>query len=237
MCPRLPAGILLFLAISNALLLVENKTAQTILAPSANQEGPTEAGLEEEFRQARDKLRLSPEFTGTDAESHIRFAETLHHRGDLTGAAEEYQAAIRLNSELTEAYRGLGVVLIDRHDWMGAVKALNITTRRRPDDAEAFYWLGRALMAQGDWTAASEALATAIRLKPDDAEAYVDLGLMHMVQDNPTAAEQALRLAVKLKPDNADAHNLLETVLTHQQEPQYLVREAHRMLDTMFARE
>ena len=237
MCPRLPAGILLFLAISNALLLVENKTAQTILAPSANQEGPTEAGLEEEFRQARDKLRLSPEFTGTDAESHIRFAETLHHRGDLTGATEEYQAAIRLNSELTEAYRGLGVVLIDRHDWMGAVKALNITTRRRPDDAEAFYWLGRALMAQGDWTAASEALATAIRLKPDDAEAYVDLGLMHMVQGNPTAAEQAVRLAVKLKPDNADAHNLLETVLTHQREPQYLVREAHRMLDTMFARE
>ena len=90
-------------------------------------------------------------------------------------------------------------------------------------------------MAQGDWTETSEALAAAIRLKPDDAEAYADLGLMQMVQGNPTASATALRLAVRLKPDNAD--NLLETVLTHQQEPQYLVREAHRMLDTMFARE
>jgi cytochrome c-type biogenesis protein CcmH/NrfG len=238
MYPRLPAGILLFfLTISNTLLLLESETAQPALAASANQEGPTEAGLEEEFRQAREKLRLSPEFTGTDAEAHIRFAEALHHRGDLTGATEEYQTAIKLNSQLTEAYRGLGVVLIDRHDWMGAVKALNITTQRRPDDAEAFYWLGRALMARGDWTEASEALATAIRLKPDDAEAYADLGLMHMVQGNPTAATEALRLAVRLKPDNADAHNLLETVLTHQQEPQYLIREARRILDTMFARE
>ena len=237
MCPRLPAGILLFLTISNALPSRESPTVQAILAASGNQEGPTEAGLEEEFRLAREKLRLSPEFAGTNAEAHIRFAEVLHHRGDLTGATEEYQAAIKLNSELTEAYRGLGVVLIDRHDWVGAVKALNITTQRRPDDAEAFYWLGRALMAQAEWTEASEALATAIRLKPDDAEAYADLGLVHMVQGNPTAAAEALRLAVRLKPDNADAHNLLETAQTHQQEPQYLIREAHRMLDTMFARE
>ena len=134
MYPRLPAGILLFLTSSNTLLWLESQTAQPAFA-AASQEGPTEAGLEEEFRQAREKLRLSPEFAGTDAESHIRFAQTLHHRGDLTGATEEYQAAIELNSELTEAYRGLGVVLIDRHDWVGAVKALNITTQRRPDDA------------------------------------------------------------------------------------------------------
>jgi len=238
MYPRLPAGILLFFLItSNTLVALEDRTAQPVVAASDKQEGPSEEGLEEEFRQAREKLRLSPEFTGTDAEVHTRFAEALHHRGDLTGATEEYQAAIRLNSELTEAYRGLGVVLIDRHDWMGAVKALNITTQRRPDDAEAFYWLGRAQMARGNWTEATEALATAIRLKPDDAEAYADLGLMHMVQGNPTAAAEALRLAVRLKPDNADVHNLLETVLTHQQDPRYLIREAHRMLDTMFARE
>lgn len=238
MYPRLPAGILLFsLITSNILVVLEGPAERQAGAASIPQEGPTEAGLEEEFRNAREKLRSSPEFTGTDAESHIRFAKVLHHRGDLTGASEEYQAAINLNPELTEAYRGLGLVFIDRHNWMGAVKALNTTTQRRPDDAEAFYWLGRALMARGDWSEASEALTTAIRLKPDDAEAYVDLGLMHMVQGNPAVASEALRQALRLKPDNADAHNLLETVLNHQQEPQYLIREARRMLDTMFARE
>ena len=91
MYPRLPAGILLFLNIACALLLLESQTAQPACA-AAGQVGPTEAGLEEEFRQAREKLRLSPEFTGTDAEAHIRFAEALHHRGDLTGISSRHQA-------------------------------------------------------------------------------------------------------------------------------------------------
>jgi cytochrome c-type biogenesis protein CcmH/NrfG len=234
---RLLPAILLFESFSLATLVVFESQIPPTLAASAPREGPTETGLEEEFRQAREKLRASPEFTGTDADAHLRFAEALHHRGDLTGATEEYQAAITLDSELTEAYRGLGVVFIDRHDWIRAVKALTITTQRRPDDAEAFYWLGRANMARGDWKEAAEALARTIRLKPDDAEAYADLGLVRMAQGNPTAAVEALRQAVSLKPDDADAHSLLETVLTHQQNPEYVTEAARQVLNTMFARE
>lgn len=238
MCPRLHTGaFVLFLITSDVSIAIEGRAPTLQLADRISQEGPTEADLEQEFRQARNKLRLSTDFSGTDAETHLRLAEALHHKGDLTGAIEEYQAAIKLKPELTEAYRGIGVVCIDRHDWMGAVDALTITTQRRPDDAEAFYWLGRALMARGDWKGASEALATAARLKPDDAEAYADLGLMHMVQGNPTAAVEALRQAVTLKPDNADAHGLLETVLMHQQDPEQVTRAARQTLDMMFARE
>ena len=234
---RFQAVIVLFSFFSLATLVILESQVKPVLAASVSQEGPTETGLEEEFRQAREKLRSSPEFAGTDPEAHIRFAEALHHRGDLTGATEEYQSAINLNSELTEAYRGLGVVFIDRHDWMRAVKALKIATQRRPDDAEAFYWLGRAHMARGDWGEASEALATTIRLKPDDAEAYADLGLVRMAQGNPAGAAEALRQAVSLKPDNANAHSLLESVLTHQQSPEHVTAAARQVLDTMFARE
>jgi len=238
MTPRFPAGIcLLSFIISSLLVEIGSPVRQQAWADSSSQEGPTEADLEEEFRKAREKLRLSSEFAGTDAEAHIRLAEALHHRGDLTGATEEYQAAIKLNSQLTEAHRGLGVIFIDRHNWQGAVDALSIATQRDPHDAEAFYWLGRALMAQGNWKAASEALSTAVRLKPDDAEAYADLGLIRMVQGNPAAAVEALQQAVTLKPDNADAHALLETVLTHQQNPEHVTRAARQRLDTMFARE
>jgi cytochrome c-type biogenesis protein CcmH/NrfG len=234
---RLLSAIFLVGSFNLTTLITFESQVQPTLFGSISHEGPTETGLEEEFRQAREKLRASPEFAGTDPEAHLRFAEALHHRGDLTGATEEYQAAITLNPELTEAYRGLGVVFIDRHDWMRAVKALTITTQRRPEDAEAFYWLGRAHLARGDWKEAAEVLARTIRLKPEDAEAYADLGLVRMVQGNPPAAVEALRQAVSLKPDDADAHSLLETVLTHQQNPEQVTSAARQVLDTMFARE
>jgi cytochrome c-type biogenesis protein CcmH/NrfG len=238
MTPRFPAGIYLrSFFIFTLLVELGSHVVRHAWAASSSREGPTEAGLEEELRQSREKLRLSTEFAGTDAETHIRLAEVLHHRGDLTGATEEYQAAIALDPELTKPYRGLGVVYIDRHDWIRAVDALTITTRRQPNDAEAFYWLGRALMARRVWEGASEALTTALRLKPDDAEAYGDLGLVRMVQGDPGAAVEALRRAVRLKPDNADVHALLETVLAHQQDPDHVARAARQMLDAMFARE
>lgn len=200
-------------------------------------EGPTEASLEEEFRRAREALRASPGFKGQDAESHFRLAETLHHRGDMNGATDEYRAAIRLNPDFAEAYRGLGALLLDRHDYAGAAGALRTATGLRPNDAEAFYWLGRSLMALRDWPGATAALRTATRLKPDDAEAHADLGLVRMVQGDASGAEDALRQAVRLKPDNADAHHRLEIVQAHRHDPEFIARSASRILDTMFARE
>jgi cytochrome c-type biogenesis protein CcmH/NrfG len=223
--------IAVLVMVSVNLIVYGNKAA------GISQEGPTEAGLEEEFRQAREKLRSAPEFQRNDALTHMRFAEALHHRGDLTGAIQEYRAAISAKPDLSEAYRGLGVVFMDRHDWPRAAEALAIATDQHPDDAEAFYWLGRALMAHGDWSGAGTALTRAADLNPEDAEAYADLGLVRMAQGDLPAAAEALRHAVDLKPDNADTHNLLETVLAHQHDQEHVSKAARRMLDTMFARE
>jgi cytochrome c-type biogenesis protein CcmH/NrfG len=230
-------GMLLFLIGSGAVVIPEQSHAESQLSTTIAPEGPTEAGLEEEFSRARETLRASPEFRENDADIHMRLAQALHHRGDLTGATEEYHLAIRMKPELSEAYRGLGVVLMDRHDWRGATEALTVAINHRPDDAEAFYWLGRALMAQGDWDGAGQALGKAAILKPDDAEAYADLGLVRMAEGKLPAAAEALRHAVDLKPDNADTHNLLEIVLAHQDDPEHVSNAARRILDTMFARE
>lgn len=103
-------------------------------------EGPTEADLEAEFNRAREAVRVSPQFKGEHSETHFRLGEELRHRGDLTGAAEEYREAIRLKPDFADAYRGLGVVLMDRHDWPGAATALGTAAQLKPDDAEAYAW-------------------------------------------------------------------------------------------------
>lgn len=197
----------------------------------------TEAILEEEFRRNREALRASPKFAEEDALSHVRRGEVLHHRGDLTGAAEEFQAAIRLRPQLGQAHRGLGAIRMDQHDWGGAVEALDAAIRVRPDDAEAYYWLGRALMAQRKWTAAVGALRKATELNPDDAEAYADLGLVRMAEGDLSEADEVLRIAIRLKPHNADAHHLLDILQANRDNPEEVARAANRILDTWFARE
>lgn len=199
--------------------------------------GPTEADLEKEFSRKRDALKKSPRFQSTDAATHFQLADTLHHRGDLNGATEEYRNAIRLKPDYVEAYRGLGTLLLDRHEYAGAAEALRAAARLRQDDADTFYWLGRSLMALKDYAGAADALRTVTRLRADDAEAYADLGLVHMALGDPTGAEAALRHAVELRPDHADVHNRLETVLANRQNPEEIARSARGILDILFARE
>ena len=198
--------------------------------------GPTEGDLEAEFRRSRDVLRASPEFQTDSAETHYRLGQTLHHLGDMTGAAEEYRLAIQRDPRLGDAYHDLGALLLDWHDYPGAVAALEQAVQLGRQDGETYYWLGRGLMGKSDWPLAAAALETAARVKPDDAEAYADLGLVRMVQGDIAGATEALRVSIELKPDNADAHALLETLTAHQSDRGQVIQAAEKILATMFAR-
>lgn len=198
--------------------------------------GPTEGDLEAEFRRSRDLLRASPEFRTDSAETHYRLGKTLHHRGDMNGAAEEYRLAVQRDPRFGDAYRDLGAVLLDRHDYPGAVAALEQAVQLGRQDGETYYWLGRGLMGKSDWASAAAALETATRKNPDDAEAYADLGLVRMVQGDIAGAMEALHVSIELKPDNAEAHALLETLTGHQSYRDQVIQAAQKILTTMFAR-
>lgn len=201
-------------------------------------EGPTEADLEAEFSRKRDTLRASPEYQGRgkDAGSHFRLGQTLAHRGDLTGATEEYRTAIQLSPDFAEAYRGLGVVLLDRRDWAGAADALRTAVRLEVKDSDTYYWLGRALMGRQEWAEAEAALRTAAKLKPNEAEAYADLGLVYMIQGKVKPATEVLQQSVSLKPDYAEAHSLLEILMAHSGDPAQVIGEARGNWTILFGR-
>jgi cytochrome c-type biogenesis protein CcmH/NrfG len=121
-----------------------------------------EAGL----RKNREVLRRSPKFQTQDAPTHLRLAEILSQQGDPNGAIEEYRAAIQLNPEMADAFRGLGAVYNDKHEWGKAEQALRNGTKLNPHDHQTFFWLGRSLIAQEHFPQAQEALATAAQLDP-----------------------------------------------------------------------
>jgi cytochrome c-type biogenesis protein CcmH/NrfG len=198
---------------------------------------PIEPSLEPEFQQLRATLSVRPEFSGPDAVSKYRLAEELAHRGDVAGAVDSYRAAIRLNPDWADPYRGLGRVLLDHHDYADAVEALHTSLRAGGEDQQTFYWLGRAYMGQGDLDAAAGALARASELNPDDAETVADLGLVRMAQGNVAGAEEAVTRSIRMKPDYADAHRLRDRLMSAKRDPELTRQAGLQLLQELFGRE
>lgn len=235
------APLVLWFALRAALLTVDPvspalSTMDLVQHVVGRAPGPTEEDLEVTFQRDRNSLRASPEFQSDNADTHYRLAKLLHHRGDMTGATEEYHLAVQRDPHFVDAYRDLGTLLLDRHDYVGAVAALEQAVQLRGSDGETYYWLGRGLMGKGDWAKAALALHAATRIKPYDAEVYADLGLVRMVEGDVAGATQALQASIGLKPDYAEAHALMETLTAHQADRDQLMRAAQKIVATRFAR-
>jgi len=236
------AFVAFFSALSSIYLPVRANSAD--LTPNPESKGQiltsypvTNESVEAGLREVREALRTSPEFQTRDAPTHLRLAKLLNHQGDPNGAIEEYQAAITLNPSLTEAYRELGAVFIDKHEWRKAEQALRKGTELKPDDSQALYWLGRSLIAQEHYHLAQEALVAATKFDSTNPEYFSDLGLALMAQGHSKEAEQALKQAIALQPDFAEAHHRLEQVHAAQDNSTQLVQSAQQTLQTLFRRE
>ena len=209
-------------------------TAEEVFVPGSP---VTNESVEAGLLTIRQALRSSPAFQENDAPTHLRLAEVLSQQGDPNGAIEEYQAAIQLNPDSSEAYRGLGAVFIDTHEWRNAEEELRTSARLDSTDSQTFYWLGRALMAQHNFSGATAAFTTATGLNPQDAESFADLGLVQMAQGHASDAAKALTQAIQLRPEFAEAHHRFELLHASKQNPQQLTHAALEMLNILFRRE
>ena len=196
----------------------------------------TTESVEEGLRMNREALRALPEFQTKNVPTHLRLAKILSQQGDPNGAIEEYQAALALNPLLSEAYRELGAVYIDKHEWEKAEQVLRKGTTLNSHDHQTWYWLGRSLIAQEHFYQARKAFETAAHLAPNDAKIHSDLGLTLMTQGHNKEAEKALKKAIILQPDFAEAHDRLERVLAAHGDSTQLILSARHILQTLFYR-
>jgi len=212
--------------------------ASHLLAQTCTNNRPvTDECVETGLRQKREALRKLPAFQTDNPETHLRLAELLMQQGDPNGAIEEYRAAIHLNPEMSEAFRGMGAVHLDKHEWPLAEDALRISSQLGPDDGRTWFWLGRALLAQQKFLEAEEAFSLATQLESQEAEIFADLALAQMAQGEFLKAEEALRQTLQLKPDFSEAHHRLEVVLSARQDPDRLIQSTQEMLEIYFRRE
>jgi len=131
-----------------------------------------------------------------------REAGALRIKGDLRGALEKYQAAVRVYPAFLRAL----ILMAQVEDQLGntkrAAELLEYTARLYPSDATAQFNLGIAHGTKG----ANEGIAAyrrAIDLEPEFMPAYLNLGLLLLSLDRASEASTILRTGLDVDPISA----------------------------------
>lgn len=176
-------------------------------------------------KSAAEHIRRVASRQPKDSGVQYELGQALRQGGDLNGAIEAFEAALRINSEMREAYYGLGLTLrqlaAGRHagtgdlarqelqagydlgqkqDLAGALVHLRRAVELGPDSAEAHYNLGAALWYNGSRVQAIAELRESVRLNPAAGEACAFLGMALRETGDLDGARRMLERAVALLP-------------------------------------
>jgi tetratricopeptide (TPR) repeat protein len=134
--------------------------------------------------------------------------ERAMKRGRRSQAAEDFTAAIRLDSKCAAAYRNRGVLLAQNKDAETALADFSRAIELQPDDATAYAERGSVYWNKGKshWDKALADYTKAIQINPKYAAAYNDRALIHWNQGNHQAAFADINRAIDSNPNLSVAY-------------------------------
>jgi tetratricopeptide (TPR) repeat protein len=124
-------------------------------------------------------------FSGADA----------HYRGDLPGAAQSFEAAIRRTPENGFARNQLGLVYAKQHRFEDAMEQFCKVAAMEADNTFARLWIGILQLQAGNLDRAQRAFTDILRIDPNHAEACYFMGTIHYVRRNSVEAIRFLKMA------------------------------------------
>ena len=142
--------------------------------------------------------------------ANIERAEAFFEQGkkhlyeqDYESAIEDFNQAIRLNPNYSQAYNGRGLAYHNQGDYRRAIGDYNQAIRLNPEYAIAYTNRGFAYSGQGDYERAIGDYTEAIRLNPDFAIAYNNRGLAYHNQGDLDGAIADYNEVIRLNPEYA----------------------------------
>ncbi len=140
----------------------------------------------------------------TTAEGHYKRGVQLLERRELTEAAEELTASLKLDPSAAAAHHVLGLVRLAEENSSAAISELRRAIQLQPSLAEAHLALGLALGQNGLLDQAAAEFRWAIRLRPKYAEAHKRLGITMRRQGDPKSALVEFQKAVEADPNDPE---------------------------------
>jgi tetratricopeptide (TPR) repeat protein len=133
--------------------------------------------------------------------------------GDIAGAKNKFQEAIKADGQSPLPHIALGMVALGEPDGLTTAKIeFDLALQRKPDAVGALVGLGQVKLAEGDLAGAIEKLE-AVAHREDDFTIRLALGTARLRQGKHTEAARELRRAVAFDPKNPDARSALGQAL------------------------
>ena len=211
--PHLAAG--LFFEKQSQLADAEREYQQVLQLDSKSAEGM--AGLvnvytkTQRLPEVEKMLRRYLELNPGNETAHLQLGRVLALRNDATGARAEYEAALKLVPNDSEAQRELAGLDLAAGRYPEAAQRYQALVKRHPTDPELHYALASALLHAREFPAAQQALLETIKLKPDLAQAYGDLAVVAAENKQYELAIRALDTRGKLLPETPGTYFLRAT--------------------------
>jgi tetratricopeptide (TPR) repeat protein len=154
----------------------------------------------------------------------------LHQAGEVSGAAESYRRALRIDPRHALAYNNLGVALADRGETQAAREAFQRAAELDPSLVLARLNLARWYARHDDTVAALALLRELAEFHPREADVWHVLGRVLAQTARLEEARSALVKAIEARPAHAEARYALACVLEHLGDGDGAVRETQRAL-------
>ena len=137
----------------------------------------------------------------------------LYRKGDLNGAIEALNAAVKKEKRDADAWHFLGLAYYGYGDGKNARKAFEAEAKLRPDSAAAHIGLAYSLLLNNKFSMAALEAERALALDAKNADAHYVLGVRYFRDGARAKALGEAEKAIKLNPNFAPAYLLKIQIL------------------------
>jgi tetratricopeptide (TPR) repeat protein len=161
---------------------------------------------------AEDEARASISSTPNDAWPHINLGRAVLDAGNIAEAKKEFEQALVLDPQLSQAFAGLAKINLMEHRWKEAGEAYTSARRADPKSFEAVFGLGQAALGRGDLREAEKWYKETLKFDPEGTKPLVGLAIIDLLRLDVDGSMDNLRRASRSEPSNTRAYALMAII-------------------------
>ena len=137
--------------------------------------------------------------------AHYHLGVAYDQSGRSEQARAEWQRALALNPNSSDAVRALAAFALRQGDMQGLAQRASQLIQLQPASAEGYAMRALSYTRRAQFSSAEQDASKAISLAPRDPAGHVQMGNIWLAQKQYAAAEKAYRDALNLTPGSSDA--------------------------------